>query len=103
MDMYIQMGIALVAVIGMIALLGLFLRRRQGKAGLINILSYQSFGPRKGIAALRIGREILLIGITSTDLKLLKSLDENDLEKETVRDINEKLKRLRAIKEGLSE
>jgi len=103
MDMYIQMGIALVAVTGVIILLGLFLRRRQGKTGLINILSYQSFGPRKGIAALKIGREILLIGITSTDLKLLKSLDENDLERETVRDINEKLKRLKAIKEGLSE
>jgi len=101
--MYIQMGIALVAVTGVIILLGLFLRRRQGKTGLINILSYQSFGPRKGIAALKIGREILLIGITSTDLKLLKSLDENDLERETVRDINEKLKRLKAIKEGLSE
>lgn len=100
---YLQMAIALAAVIGLIFLTGFFIRKRQGKASLMNILAYQSFGPRRGVAALKIGKEILLLGITSTDLKLLKTFAENELETEIGRDITDKLNRLRNIKEYLNE
>lgn len=102
-ELYIQMALALAAVVGLIFLAGFFLKKKQGKAGLMNIIAYQSFGSRKGIAAVRIGREILLIGVTSTDLKLLKAFDENEFETDTASDISNKVKRLRVFKEHLNE
>ncbi|HET6514315.1 MAG TPA: flagellar biosynthetic protein FliO [Thermodesulfovibrionales bacterium] len=102
-EIYLQMVSALAAVVGLIFLMGFFLRKRQRKAGLMNVLAYQSFGPRKGIAAMKIGREILLVGVTTSDIKLLKAFDENDIETDTVREISDKVKRLRNIKEHLNE
>ncbi|HAM49219.1 MAG TPA: hypothetical protein DCP92_00420 [Nitrospiraceae bacterium] len=102
-EMYFRTVLALAAVIGLIFLIGIFLRKKQGKAAIMNVLAYQSFGPRKGIAALKIGREILLLGITSSDLKLLKTIEENDLETDTARDISNAVKRLRNMKEHLNE
>jgi flagellar biogenesis protein FliO len=101
---YLQMAAALAVVVGTIFLLGYFLRKKQGSSSrLINMLAYQSFGPRKGIAAVKIGSEILLVGVTATDLKLLKTYDKNDLEPETLREISDKVKRLKDIKGHLNE
>lgn len=102
-DLYIQMAIALVVVVGLIFLMSFIMKKRQLKPGIMSILSYQSFGPKKAIVALGIGKEILLVGITPTDLKLLKTYHENDLEADSVKELNDKLVRLRNIKEGLYE
>lgn len=102
--MYIQMVLALGAVVGLIYAVGFFLKKKQqGRESLMNILAYQSFGQRKGIAALKIGKEVLLVGVTSTDIKLLKTYAEEDLEKATVSELNDKLKKLKDFKENLSE
>jgi len=102
-ETYLQMSLALAAVVGVILLMGLFVKKRQSKAGMMNVLAYQSFGPRKGIAALKIGKEILLLGITSADIKLLKTFSENEFEAETFADMNKKIKMLRGIKERLND
>lgn len=101
--LYLQMAVALAVVIGLIIIIAIVLKKKQSKSPLMTVLSYQSFGPRKGIAALKIGAEILLVGITSTDLKLLKTFDENELDPELVKDINEKLSKLRNIKKLLND
>jgi len=75
MDFYLQMGIALILVSGSIVLFGLFVRKRQDKEGLMKIMGYQSLGPKKGLAMVRVGQEVLLVGVTATDVKLLKSMD----------------------------
>lgn len=100
---YLQVATALVVVVGLIVIFGIVMRKRQGKTSLITVLSYQSFGPRKGIAALKIGPEILLIGVTSTDLKLLKTFDENELEPEVQKEVSDKLQKLRSMKKLLNE
>ena len=97
------MIVALVAVIGVIFIMATILKRKQTKSSLMTVLTYQSFGPKKGIAAIKIGAEILFVGVTSTDLKLLKTFDENELDPELIRDINEKLNKLRNIKKLLNE
>jgi len=102
-DLYIQMGIALALVVGLIFLMSFFMKKRQLKPGIMNVVSYQSFGPKKAIVALSIGKEVLLLGITPTDLKLLKTYQENELEADSVREMNDKLVKLRNIKEGLYE
>lgn len=101
--LYIQVALALVAVVGLIYLTGFLMKNRQTKASLMNILAYQSFGQRKGIAALKIGKEILLVGVTSTDIKLLKTYGESELELEAVSVINDKLKQLKDMKKNLNE
>lgn len=103
MDLYIQMAIALAAVVGLIFLVGFFMKKKQLKPGIMNVVSYQSFGPKKAIVALSIGKEILLLGITPTDLKLLKTYHEKDLEADSVREMSDKLVKLKNLKEGLYE
>jgi len=55
------------------------MKKRQSKPGILNVVSYKSFGPKKAIVALSIGKEVLLVGITPTDLKLLKTYQESEL------------------------
>jgi|Deesub1362A_J573_1020465.scaffolds.fasta_scaffold00398_23 flagellar biogenesis protein FliO len=98
---YVQMVAALAAVVSLIFLLSFLYRRRQKAPGLMDIVAYQSLGPKRGIAALRVGGEILIIGVTPTDFKLLRTLDEKDFHTGDAVGIAEKLHRLRKIKEGM--
>jgi flagellar biogenesis protein FliO len=75
MDLYLHMGVALILVSGLILLLGTVVKKRQDKGSLMKIMGYQSLGPKKGLAMVRVGQEMLLVGVTATDVKLLKSLD----------------------------
>jgi len=76
---YLQMIFALSFVIVLIVGAGYLMKRRQNKYGLMNILSYQSMGPRKGVAAIKIGKEILILGITPNDMRLLKTFREDEI------------------------
>jgi flagellar biosynthetic protein FliO len=109
-NLYIQTVMALTLVIGIIYLLGTFMKKRQGKDGLMKIMGFQSLGPKKGIAMVKVGQEILLVGVTATDIKLLKTFEDNleEVEREplpektetsTFADISDKLKKLRALKD----
>ncbi len=74
------MVLALSVVIVLILGAGYLMKKRQNRYGLINIVSYQSMGPRKGVAAVKIGREILIVGITPNDMRLLKTFREEELD-----------------------
>ncbi len=119
-DLYLHMGIALALVSGLILLLGLFLKKRQEKEGLMKVMGYQSLGPKKGIAMVKIGQEVLLVGVTATDIKLLKAMDARVHEPETERqpeierppekacriimaDTSDKLRTLKALKNTLKD
>ena len=110
-DVYLQMILALALVVGMILLLGTIVKKKQSKDGLIQVLGYQSLGPKKGIAAVKIGQEVLVLGVTATDLKLFKTLDDtgairaqdagNEKETSLSDDISDKLKKLKSLKDKL--
>lgn len=102
-EAYSQIVIALLAVIGLIVLIGLMMKKRQSTAGIMSIVSYQTFGPKKAIAVIKVGNEILLVGITPTDLKLLRTYQQSDLESETYREMSDKLVKLKNLREGLHE
>jgi flagellar biogenesis protein FliO len=72
---YLQMLIALAAVIGLIVLVGYFLRKKQATGSMMKILGYQPIGPRKGIVAVKVCDDVLLLSLTATDLRLLKTYD----------------------------
>ncbi len=116
MDLYLHMGMALVLVSGLIFLLGRFFKKRQEKESLMKIMGYQSLGPKKGIAMVKVGPEVLLVGVTATDIKLLKTMDAVVEERETeaphhpqamqkviTADASEKLQKLRALKGALKD
>lgn len=75
MDLYLHMAAALLLVTGLILLLSRFFRKRQEKESFMKIMGYQSLGSKKGIAMVKIGPEVLIVGITATDVKLLKAVD----------------------------
>jgi flagellar biogenesis protein FliO len=77
------MAAALVFVIILIIAAGYLLRRKQNRFGLMSVVSYQPFGPKKGVAALKIGSEILILSVTPNDMRLLKTFKDSEL------DINE--------------
>jgi flagellar biogenesis protein FliO len=112
-NLYLQTGIGLALVVGVIMLLGTFLKKRQEKESLMKIMGYQSLGAKKGIAMVKIGQEVLLVSVTATDVKLMKTLEGLSEEtgagpepamrtgQATVADITDKLKKLRAMKDTL--
>lgn len=102
-DIYIQVITALGAVLGIILLMALFLKKRQIRNEMMKVIAYHPLGTRKGIAAMKVGEEVLLIGVTPTDIKLLRRYNASDLESEEVKDISKKVMSLRRIKEGLNE
>ncbi|MCX7913348.1 MAG: flagellar biosynthetic protein FliO [Thermodesulfovibrionales bacterium] len=102
-EVYAQIAIALLAVVGLILVLSFLMKKRQTKSNLMTIVSYQTFGTKKAIAAIKVGKEILLVGITPTDLKLLKTYQQSDLDGEAYKDMSDKLLKLKTLKEGLYE
>jgi flagellar biogenesis protein FliO len=80
MDMVINMTAGLIAVIMLIFLLAYIYKKNQREgAGIMSIKQYLSLGPKRGFAALKVGNEIMIVGISPTDFKLLKTYDEEAL------------------------
>lgn len=100
---YLQMTIALAAVLGIILALGIFMKKKQAKPGIFQVVSYQSFGPRKGIAALKVGREVYVIGITAADFKLFKVYEEHELESGSLHEMGSTLRKVKGLKEQMNE
>jgi len=75
-------------------------KRRSGAGGVVALLSYLPLGPRRGVAALGVGRRVLIVGITGTDLRLLASLAREEVQG-TGEGISDAVERLRRIRERL--
>jgi len=97
---YIQMAIALVFVILLIFAIGFVLRKKQDRFGFMSVVGYQSLGPKKGVAALKIGKEILILGVTSNDMRLLRIFKEGELELKESRGFQGRLEK---FKKGVTE
>ena len=78
--MYIQMAAALLFVIVLIVAVGYVMKKKQDRFGLMSVISYQPFGTKKGVAALKIGSEVLILGVTPSDMRLLKVFKDSELE-----------------------
>jgi len=101
-SLLLQTGAALAFVILLIAAAAWVYRKKTpGGPGIINLVAYQPFGPRRGVAAVRVGREVLIVGVTNADLKLFRVIDAEALETGTAAAVADKVHRLRKIKEGL--
>ncbi|HBH62536.1 MAG TPA: hypothetical protein DDX85_12530 [Nitrospiraceae bacterium] len=77
---YLQVAAALLFVVLLIVAGGIVLKKKQNRFGLMSIVSYQPFGPKKGVAALKIGKEVLILGLTPNDIRLLRVFNDEDLD-----------------------
>jgi len=102
-DLYIQVVTGLGIVIGMIFLISFFLKKRRIRRETMKVIAYHPLGTRKGVAAMKVGEEVLLLGVTPADIKLLRTYKATDFEVEEIREISNKVMRLRKLKEGLGE
>jgi flagellar biogenesis protein FliO len=80
MGTYIQVAAALIFVVLLIVASGYVLKKKQNRFGLMSVVSYQPFGPKKGVAALKIGKEVLLLGLTPNDIRLLRVFKDEDID-----------------------
>jgi flagellar biogenesis protein FliO len=94
---YIQVAAALVFVLFLIFAAGFVLRKRQNRFGLMSVVSYQPFGPKKGVAALKIGKEILILGVTPNDMRLLKVFKDSELDLAEVEGFQGKLEKFKKM------
>ncbi len=94
---------ALIGTVGSLAVTGFLLRRRQKQSQIFQMMAYQSLGSKKGIAALKVGGEVLLVGITPAGFRVLKSFPAAELIESSENPLGESLKRLRRLKEEIHE
>ncbi len=94
---YVQTLAALAFVIILIIAAGYLMKKRQTGTGLMSIVSYQPFGPKKGVTALKVGSEILILGVTQTDIRLLKTFKEGELDLPEKDGFQSKLEKYKAI------
>lgn len=79
-DVVFQVFTALAAVIFLIYAISFAAKKRRGSGGFLGLLEYLSLGPKRGIAVVRVGKRALVLGVTQTDFKLLKTLGEQEVE-----------------------
>ena len=94
---YIQMAAALVFVVLLIMATGYVLKKKQNRFGLMSIVSYQPVGPKKGVAALKVGKEILILGVTSNDMRLLRVFKDGELDLTETEGFKSRLDKFKSI------
>jgi flagellar biogenesis protein FliO len=92
---YIQMAGALTFVLLLIFGAAYMVRKKQNRLDLMRVISYQNIGPKKGVAALKIGKEVLILGVTTNEVRLLKTFQENELDLDEVEGFNSKFERFK--------
>jgi flagellar biogenesis protein FliO len=97
---YIQTAAALLFVVGLIVAAGYLMRKKQTGSGLMSIVSYQPFGPKKGVTALKVGKEVLILGVTPNDIRLLKIFKEDEIDLPEANSFQNKLDKFKAIGAG---
>ncbi|MBI5602839.1 MAG: flagellar biosynthetic protein FliO [Deltaproteobacteria bacterium] len=94
------------ALIGLILSMGVFgflYRRKQKHSNIINLVAYQSLGAKKGVAALQVGNEILVLGIMPNGLRVLKTLEAKEVLEPREEPYSERIQKLRRLKEAVDE
>ena len=64
---------SLLLVVGLLGAALWFLKSKRPVGKSFTLLQYHAFGPKRGVAALRVYNEVLVLGITAENIRLLKS------------------------------
>jgi flagellar biogenesis protein FliO len=94
------------AIIGLVlsmVVLGLLFRRKQKQSHIFRMVAYQSLGSKKGVAALQVGKEILLIGIMPNGLRVLKTMEAQEVNETQDTPYADRMEKLKKLKEEIDE
>ncbi len=89
-ELIINIIYALIFILALIFLLFYFYKKRPKNTNLIDVLAYQQVGQKMAITAIKIRDEIIYLGISQNDFKLIKrvSIKENDSKFDIISDLN---------------
>lgn len=77
----IKVTVALLIVLGGLYLLLRFLKQRiLPQKGIVEIIQYQPFGPKKGVAIVKVLKEYLVLGVADESISLLSKPNPSDVE-----------------------
>ena len=94
---YIQMAAALAFVILLIVAAAYVIKKKQNRFGLMSVVGYQPFGAKKGVAALKVGTDVMILGVTPSDMRLLKVYKDSELELNANEGFQSKLDKFKGI------
>jgi flagellar biogenesis protein FliO len=103
MDGTLSFITALIGLILSIGVFGFLYRRKQKQSDIINLVAYQSLGAKKGVAALQVGNEILVVGVMPNGFRVLKTLEAKEVMVKREAPVSERIQRLRKLKEKIDE
>jgi flagellar biogenesis protein FliO len=101
MDGTLSFITALVGLVLSMVVFGFMYRRKQKQSNIINLVAYQSLGAKKGVAALRVGGEILVVGIMPSGFRVLKTLEAEAVTEKAEGPVTERIEKLRKLKEEI--
>lgn len=73
---------ALVLIVGLLLVAIWLLKRRRTTTDNMSLLRYYPLGPRRGVAALKVYDEVLVLGVTNQNIQLLKSFPADKIPEE---------------------
>jgi flagellar biogenesis protein FliO len=103
MDSSLSFITALIGLILSMVAFGFLYRRKQKQSNIINLVAYQSLGSKKGVAALQVGPEILIVGVMPNGLRVLKTLAAKEVLENKEETGSERMEKLRRLKEEIDE
>lgn len=102
MDGSLSFITALVGLLMSAVVLGVLVRRKQKTSNIITLVAYQSLGSKKGVAALRVGNELLVIGVMPNGFRVLKTMEASAVLEKKEERLSEKVAKLRKLKEDIN-
>ena len=103
MDGSLSFVTALVGLALSIGILGYLYRRKQKSSNIFNLVAYQSLGAKKGVAALQVGQEILVLGVMPNGFRVLKTLDAKEVLEIKGEPLSDRIGKLKKMKEEVDE
>lgn len=103
MDGSLSFITALVGLILSMGVFGFLYRRKQKQSNIIQLVAYQSLGAKKGVAALQVGNEIMVLGIMPNGLRVLKTLEAKEVLAKREDPYSDRVQKLRRLKEAVDE
>jgi flagellar biogenesis protein FliO len=101
MDGSLSFITALVGLLMSLVVLGFLVRRKRKTSNIITLVAYQSLGSKKGVAALQVGNELLVIGVMPNGFRVLKTMEAGAVLEKKEDLFSEKVEKLRKLKEDI--
>ena len=103
MESSLTFATALIGLALSMVVLGILFRRKQKQSHIFRMVAYQSLGSKKGVAALQVGDEILLIGIMPNGLRVLKTMGAKEVNETQDTPYADRMEKLKKLKEEIDE